>query len=124
MLVQFFDHTPKEDLMSKKTLVLFAAVLITLTTFAFAGDMPEPTAQPAQPQTTADAAEPTAAADATVTTETLPAACSAAAFGDLQAGASCGSATCGAGEYCCNPSCSRCVLFGMSCTQEACNPDI
>ena len=107
--------------MSRKTLVLFAAVLITLTTFAFAGDTPEPAAQPAQPQTTADAVEPTADVDAAVTTDTLPATCSAAPFGDLQAGASCGGVTCGAGEYCCNPSCSRCVPFGMSCTQESCN---
>lgn len=115
--------------MHRKSLVLFAAVLVTLATFAFAGDTPEPTAQP---QTTANAAEPTVdataadatattAIDATVTTEILPAACSAATFLDLKAGASCGGATCGAGEYCCNPSCSRCVPFGMGCTQESCN---
>ncbi|MEM6931232.1 MAG: hypothetical protein AAF602_30150 [Myxococcota bacterium] len=38
------------------------------------------------------------------------------------AGAPCGEATCGLGEYCCNASCSACVPFGASCTQEVCNP--
>lgn len=37
------------------------------------------------------------------------------------AGQTCGGAVCGRGEYCCNPSCSRCVPFGWSCTQESCN---
>ena len=41
----------------------------------------------------------------------------------LTAGQSCGSATCGKFEYCCNPTCNLCVPFGMSCTQEVCNYD-
>jgi hypothetical protein len=37
------------------------------------------------------------------------------------AGEICGSKICGKGTYCCNASCSNCVPFGMSCTQQACN---
>ena len=37
------------------------------------------------------------------------------------AGEQCGGVTCPKFQYCCNPSCSRCVLYGMSCTQESCN---
>lgn len=47
--------------------------------------------------------------------------CDQAAEATLAAGGSCGGATCGKGTYCCNPSCARCVPFGMSCTQESCN---
>lgn len=36
-------------------------------------------------------------------------------------GGSCGGTTCGAFQYCCNPSCGTCVYFGMSCTQQSCN---
>lgn len=36
------------------------------------------------------------------------------------AGEICGSRICGKGTYCCNASCSMCVLVGMSCTQQAC----
>ena len=35
-------------------------------------------------------------------------------------GANCGGVTCGAFQYCCNPSCGICVYYGMSCTQESC----
>jgi hypothetical protein len=34
--------------------------------------------------------------------------------------ARCGSAICGAGEYCCNESCSRCAPLGHACTTEQC----
>jgi len=40
---------------------------------------------------------------------------------NLTAGELCGGVICGRGEYCCNPSCSTCVLIGMSCTQQSCN---
>ncbi|CAN0579482.1 unnamed protein product, partial [Laminaria digitata] len=34
---------------------------------------------------------------------------------------SCGNgAACGAGQYCCNPSCGICAPVGGSCTQQAC----
>jgi len=36
------------------------------------------------------------------------------------AGAACGTATCGKGEYCCNESCSLCVPEGNFCTQQVC----
>lgn len=35
-------------------------------------------------------------------------------------GDTCGNAVCGAGEYCCNASCSLCVPEGNSCTQQVC----
>ena len=37
-------------------------------------------------------------------------------------GETCGEAVCSFGEYCCNESCSACVPFGASCTQEVCDP--
>ena len=37
-------------------------------------------------------------------------------------GEPCGSNLCGAGEYCCNASCSLCVPDGNMCTQQACEP--
>jgi hypothetical protein len=37
-------------------------------------------------------------------------------------GAPCNQVTCGAGEYCCNASCSRCVPIGQGCTRELCLP--
>lgn len=36
-------------------------------------------------------------------------------------GEPCGGVICGPFEYCCNPTCNACVLYGMSCTQEVCN---
>jgi hypothetical protein len=36
------------------------------------------------------------------------------------AGQQCGGAVCGKFEYCCNPTCSLCLPYGMSCTQIAC----
>jgi hypothetical protein len=36
-------------------------------------------------------------------------------------GQQCGYVTCGKGQHCCNASCSRCVPFGMECTQESCD---
>ncbi len=33
-----------------------------------------------------------------------------------QAGAKCGSATCGASEYCCDPACGLCVPAKVACT--------
>lgn len=36
------------------------------------------------------------------------------------AGQACGGATCGPFEYCCNPTCSLCLPYGMSCKQVAC----
>jgi hypothetical protein len=36
-------------------------------------------------------------------------------------GGVCGGRTCGAGEYCCNPTCSQCEPFGVSCTQQTCD---
>ena len=35
----------------------------------------------------------------------------------------CGTATCGAGTYCCNPSCNACVPRGSFCTQQVCLPE-
>lgn len=32
----------------------------------------------------------------------------------------CGGVICGKGTYCCNPTCSLCLPFTMSCTQQAC----
>ena len=37
-------------------------------------------------------------------------------------GQPCGNVFCGAKEYCCNPTCDACLPFGMSCTQEVCDP--
>ena len=37
------------------------------------------------------------------------------------AGENCGGVVCPKFTYCCNASCSRCVPYGMSCTQESCN---
>jgi hypothetical protein len=37
-------------------------------------------------------------------------------------GEPCGSAVCGAGEYCCNASCSMCAPEGNFCIQIACEP--
>lgn len=87
------------------SLVLFAA-LAAVALPAAAGDA-VPTAAPLFADA-ADCAAPAAAAPA----------------GDeplFLAGEICGSKICGKGTYCCNASCSRCVPFGMSCTQEACN---
>lgn len=42
----------------------------------------------------------------------------------LTIGQQCGGAVCGKGTYCCNPTCSLCLPFGMSCTQEVCNSDV
>jgi len=36
-------------------------------------------------------------------------------------GEPCGTAVCGAGEFCCNFSCSICAPLGGACTQQACN---
>ena len=38
-------------------------------------------------------------------------------------GVSCGEATCGAGEECCNPSCGICVEPGGACTQQLCGEE-
>lgn len=70
----------------------------------------------------AAAASDTAAAPAA---SEAPADCAApAAAGDQEplflAGEICGSKICGKGTYCCNASCSLCVQFGMSCTQQVC----
>ncbi|HWM87396.1 MAG TPA: hypothetical protein VNO33_16200 [Kofleriaceae bacterium] len=35
-------------------------------------------------------------------------------------GQQCGSVVCTGKTHCCNASCSKCVPFGMECTQEAC----
>ena len=35
-------------------------------------------------------------------------------------GAPCGGAVCGAGEFCCNPSCGPCAPIGGACTLQAC----
>lgn len=39
----------------------------------------------------------------------------------LVIGQQCGGAICGKGTYCCNPTCSLCLPFNMSCTQQVCN---
>lgn len=36
-------------------------------------------------------------------------------------GQPCGGVICGPFEYCCNPTCNTCVLYGMECTMESCN---
>lgn len=36
-------------------------------------------------------------------------------------GEACGSNTCGAGEFCCNPSCGICAPEGWACTQQVCD---
>lgn len=86
-------------------LVLFAAVLFAA--LPAAADAPAAVAAPTPADAPADCVAPTPAA------------------GDQEplflAGEICGSKICGKGTYCCNASCSRCVPFGMSCTQEACN---
>jgi hypothetical protein len=70
---------------------------------------------------------PAAADEAPAAATPAPADCAATTAGVAAdqplflAGEQCGGVICGKGTYCCNPSCSRCVLFGMSCTQEACN---
>ncbi len=35
-------------------------------------------------------------------------------------GQQCGAVVCTGATHCCNASCSKCVPFGMECTQEAC----
>ena len=69
-----------------------------------------------------------AAADAGVPAAAAPADCAApAAAGSgaeeplFLAGQICGSKICGKGTYCCNASCSLCVRFDMSCTQQVCS---
>jgi hypothetical protein len=85
-------------------LVLFAAVLFAA--LPAAADAPAALAAPAAVDAPADCAPPTEAA------------------GDQEplflAGEICGSKICGKGTYCCNASCSLCVQFGMSCTQQVC----
>ncbi len=77
----------------------------------------EQTQPPAEPQAPAQNAE--AAAESCPQSESLGLELSPAPI--LQAGQSCGGAICGKGQYCCNPSCSICVPYGWSCTQQSCN---
>lgn len=74
------------------------------------------------------AAEEAPVATAGVAAAPAPADCAApttaAAAGDeplFLAGEICGSKICGKGTYCCNASCSLCVRFDMSCTQQVCS---
>lgn len=39
-----------------------------------------------------------------------------------QEGVACGSTLCGAGQFCCNKSCSLCAPEGGACTQQFCSP--
>lgn len=91
-------------------LVLFAAAL-----FAALPAAAEAPAAVAAPDTAAAPAASEAPADC---------AAPAAAAGDQEplflAGEICGSKICGKGTYCCNASCSLCVRFDMSCTQQVC----
>jgi hypothetical protein len=85
-------------------LVLFAAALFAA--LPAAAEVPAAVAAPPAADAAADCAAPSdAAADA----EPL-----------FLAGEICGSKICGKGTYCCNASCSLCVQFGMSCTQQVC----
>lgn len=114
--------------MPSKTLGLIAAALLISATLAFAGDVPVPAAEtlasqpaPAEPQpTTAETAQPVVQNLALIPELATQQTGEAAATG-VSKGESCGGATCGTFEYCCNPSCSICVLYGMSCTQQSCN---
>jgi hypothetical protein len=38
-------------------------------------------------------------------------------------GEACGAITCGAREYCCNPSCGLCAPIGALCVSIGCGPD-
>lgn len=40
---------------------------------------------------------------------------------EMAAGEPCGGVTCPPKMECCNPTCNKCVLPGMRCTQEVCN---
>ena len=49
-----------------------------------------------------------------------PATGGASGTGGIRTGVPCGKNTCGAGQYCCNPSCGTCARLNELCTQEAC----
>lgn len=89
-------------------LVLFAAGLFAALPAAAEApaDASVALAAPAAVDAPADCAAPTAA---TADQEPL-----------FLAGEICGSKICGKGTYCCNASCSLCVRFDMSCTQQVC----
>ncbi|HEX2164138.1 MAG TPA: hypothetical protein VHM02_09335 [Thermoanaerobaculia bacterium] len=86
--------------------------ILALVLFAAAAAVALPAAAADAPPFFADAAGDCAAPAA---------AAPAAAEPIFLVGEVCGSKICGKGTYCCNASCSRCVPFGMSCTQEACS---
>ena len=113
--------------MRKTSIVLFIALTaVTLGTLSAQPDQAVPQQDPKAPQTQEPEA-PQQAQDPAVPADTES--CSQPQALGLEltpspiyaAGQSCGGAICGRGKYCCNPSCSICVPFGWSCTQESCN---
>ncbi len=112
--------------MSRKHFILPLAIVL-LAFPVLASDAPTAQAEASEKAVEQDAPDKTApascesASEATQDAAALP--FGAQPFQELQpaAGGSCGGAVCGKFEWCCNPSCSRCVLIGMQCTQESCN---
>lgn len=113
----------------RKSLFVISMVLFAFGTFSVIADEAPTTDVPAVQQ--AEQQEEVQAAEAAQEAEAVES-CSEESLDSLiinvdlfafeaAAGQSCGGAICGKFEYCCNPSCSICVPFGMSCTQEACN---
>ncbi|MCP3956838.1 MAG: hypothetical protein GY719_03190 [bacterium] len=116
--------------MRKTMMTLLAAVLITtLGAVAFAEPVPESTpatdeAQQAQTDQSTDLAKPAEeqeSVEADVCSAGAAFESPARIIESAGAGELCGGVVCPKFTYCCNPSCSRCVFYGMSCTQESCN---
>ena len=111
--------------MRSKTFVILTAVLWTFAALTFAGEAPQPADQQpavadAQELATADSTTGDAESAAPGLQPAGEEVCPAPVFEAGLVGEPCGGTVCGVKEYCCNPTCSLCLPYGMSCTQQAC----
>ena len=95
-------------------LVVLMALVLCVAGAAWAAEAPTEQAQPESTQVQTQTQDSMTADEwLAAQAEVLP--------GAIFAGEQCGGVVCGKFLYCCNPSCSICVPYGWSCTQQSCN---